>query len=638
MEQQNFAELIKSKADIVDVIGQYISLSKKGKNHWGVCPFHNDTKPSLSVSSERQLYNCFSCEAKGDVIGFVKRFENISYREALLKVAKMVGINQDVINQLTRNYQIDNKHEKLYSLNAHVNKWFVLFLDNKENSSALKYLHDRQINDDVIKTFEIGFAPKQNRQIVKMATNEDKIMGNILPQDTYDIKQLDEVGLVNLRDDGIYYDFFYNRITFPIKDEYGRIVGFSAREYNQLKSSKYKYINTGTTPIFHKEGILYNLDRVKRLEDNDALYVVEGFMDVIACYRAGIINVVATMGVAFTSKHLNLLQANLPHLKVINLCFDNDSAGQAAIINSVNILHHRYSLYVVDAFPNNIKDADELINQLGIDDAKTALNKTNDLISYLLALKISKSKNLENKINQEALLNWFIATIKKYGSNLYLMEQITTITNVTNFNEATIKELLQPVIKQTKQYRQSNYSNKSRINLPNNEAQQNDDVSEALFNLEEDLIRYFCYDVHAIDIFHVKLNQFFHKDLRNLATLIEQYYVLYPNVTKINKANIDHVVTYLDNPKLANTLQNILYFQINYGSVYEPAMMPEILNNILIKRYEKNINSYIDKEMNITDDEMKYNKVKEKIEEMLNHKRDLELENINLKEKSKQRK
>ncbi len=306
---ENKVELIRKSNDIVEVISSYLPLTKKGKNYFGVCPFHDDTNPSMSVSSDKQIYKCFSCGASGNVITFVMDYEKVDFKEALSILAKRAGIDFIKSNVKEKEAQFD-KYYKMYDLAL---KLYQNNINSKYGTEAIKYLENRHITKEIIKEFKIGLSLDKN-ELTKILLNKG-----------YTNKEIENYGLSN----GI-YDLYFNRIMFPLFDTNDRVVGFSGRIYKNKDSSK--YINTKETPIFKKGELLYNYFKAKDfVRQEKKLLIVEGFMDVIRLYSIGVKNVVALMGTALTKDQISLIKRLS---KNIILCLDGDQAGKKAM-NSV---------------------------------------------------------------------------------------------------------------------------------------------------------------------------------------------------------------------------------------------------------------------------------------------------------------
>ncbi|HHU24561.1 MAG TPA: DNA primase [Acholeplasmataceae bacterium] len=309
MIPRNIINKVINETDIVEVISEYVQLQPRGKSMFGLCPFHDDQNPSMSVSREIKMFNCFSCNTKGNVIDFVAKYENINVDKATLKLAKRLGMNIQY-----RQSAEDIRNEKRYQIMEEATRFYEFYLRNsKEGQVALEYLAKRGITDEMIKRFRIGLAPSEINYL-HFALNEKQV----------DFLDQVELGLVRENKETGPYDLFRSRIMFPLSDAYGRVVGFSGRIY-LAGDNNAKYINSPESSFFHKSNLLYNLHQAtvhaKRI---DKIYLFEGFMDVLAADLAGIKNAVATMGTALTKEHVNTL---ISITKNIVLCFDGDQAG-----------------------------------------------------------------------------------------------------------------------------------------------------------------------------------------------------------------------------------------------------------------------------------------------------------------------
>ena len=293
---------IRKANDIVDVISSYVPLTKKGKNYFGVCPFHDDTNPSMSVSRDKQIYKCFSCGASGNVFTFVMDYENVDFKEAASILARRAGI--DFKGGYVKNNS--TKFDKYYTMYELALKLYQNNINSSYGKGAIEYLEKRSISKDIIKEFKIGLSLDKD------------VLTDLLTKKGYSTLEMDNYGLGNG-----YNDLYHNRIMFPLFDTNNRVVGFSGRIYNTSDGSK--YINTKETPIFKKGENLYNYYNAKehcRLEKK--VILVEGFMDVIRLYSIGIKNAVALMGTALTKNQINLLKRLSTE---VYLSLDGDSAG-----------------------------------------------------------------------------------------------------------------------------------------------------------------------------------------------------------------------------------------------------------------------------------------------------------------------
>lgn len=409
---------IQKKVNIVDIIGEYLPLEQRGKNYFAICPFHDDHNPSMSISSEKQIYTCFVCGESGNVFNFIMKYEHISFTEAVVKVANKVGINLNISNFKKEN-KLDDRYSKYYKLYELVNKFYQNNLKSIYGKSATEYLHKRKITDDIIKEFEIGLSLNDN-SISKLLTNKG-----------YSIEQQIEIGICGNKDDYI-YDIFRNRIMFPLYDLQGNVVGFSGRIYNGEDENK--YVNSKESVIFKKGTLLYNYHRaVEYAREKKQIIIVEGFMDVIRLHSVGIKNVVATMGTAITKEHANLI---MKLSKNVILCFDGDKAGEKATLSALQALND------IGLSPKIIRleedlDPDDYIIRKGYD---KYLNHLNNPISDIeFRLNITKSKTDFNNYNEISnYIKEAVKELEKINDKVVYELTIKRISKETGVDISTI--------------------------------------------------------------------------------------------------------------------------------------------------------------------------------------------------------
>ena len=305
----DLANEIRSKTDIVDIIGERIPLVARGKNFFGVCPFHDDSNPSLCVSREKQIYTCFSCHATGNVYTFLMNYEHIDFREALRYLGEKVGVNVSGVNIKKKT----TKYDKLYEAYNFAVKYFQNNLSSIVGGTAKEYLHKRGIDDKTIKEFEIGLSLEERDDLTRLLIKKD-----------YDLATLNRIGLSSDN-----HDIYNDRIMFPLYDVSGQVVGFSGRVYKD--NGQNKYLNTKETEIFKKGEMLYHY-HIAREECRLKKYVIvmEGFMDVIRASTVGIKNTVALMGTALTKEQINLIKRLSNN---IIICLDGDDPGVKAALS-----------------------------------------------------------------------------------------------------------------------------------------------------------------------------------------------------------------------------------------------------------------------------------------------------------------
>lgn len=308
MQENNVIQEVRKKVDIVDVIGERIPLVQKGKNFFGVCPFHDDTNPSMSVSREKQIYTCFSCHATGNVFQFVMDYEHVDFKEALQSLARRAGVTLQNVKVKKQ----DNRYDEWYDIYSLAVKYYQNNINTNLGKKAKAYLANRKLGEDIIKEFEIGLA---------LPTNDD--LTSLLTTKNHSLSTLNQLGLSSDS-----HDTFIDRIMFPLYDITGKVVGFSGRIYEN--SNLNKYLNTKETAIFKKGLTLYHYHIAKEeTRIKKQVIVMEGFMDVIRASTIGVKNTVALMGTAMTSEQANLLKRLSPN---IILCLDGDGPGKKATL------------------------------------------------------------------------------------------------------------------------------------------------------------------------------------------------------------------------------------------------------------------------------------------------------------------
>lgn len=366
---------IRSRANIVDIISGYLQVSSKGKNYVALCPFHNDHSPSLIISPEKQIFNCFTCRTGGNVFSFVMKYENVSFAEAVSIVAKKVGFN------LKNNVFVksENKYSKDYEIYEYAMKYYLNNINTTDGSKARDYLLKRGINETIIKEFKLGYSGSSKDTFYKLATNKG-----------WDIETLNKLGLINKVNENV-YDTFINRVVIPIENLKGEVVGFTGRIFNGEDNTA-KYLNTKETEIFKKSSLLFNYHNAKNyIRDRKSVIVVEGNMDAIKMSAKGFKNVVALMGVALSNEQIDILK----RLKVpVILMLDNDNAGEEATIkNGESLINSGVDTKVVRL--SGAKDPDEYLEKFGIDAMQNNIDKAIKYIDFKIEC-LKKDKDLSN--------------------------------------------------------------------------------------------------------------------------------------------------------------------------------------------------------------------------------------------------
>ena len=404
---------VRTAVNIADFVGQYVQLKKAGKNLFGLCPFHEERTPSFSVNEQKQIFHCFSCGRGGNVFSFIMDLENLSFPEAVAKVADFGHIDLPASYTAQSQPATPKNQEQadLLKLYADSTKLYQHVLMNTEaGEPALSYLHERGLDDDIIKTFEIGYAPPE------------RLLLDFFQEHQIDYQLLRQSGLFIENQAGELRDRFVGRVLFPIKDASGRVIAFSGRILKKSPDEP-KYLNSPETKLFNKRSVLFNFDLARgAIRQNKSVVLFEGFMDVIAAYRAGIQNGVASMGTSLTNEQIYMLERVTDQLYI---CYDSDMPGQKATDRALKLLggNSRLKLGVIQ-MPDGM-DPDEYLRSAGTEkfaavfsagqQTPTAfemqylrhdlnLQNTQDQLTYIAAV-LQQLSQLDSSVEQDLYLN-----------------------------------------------------------------------------------------------------------------------------------------------------------------------------------------------------------------------------------------
>ena len=407
---------IKAKNNIVDVIGSYINLNDKYKD---LCTFHDDHSSSFSVHPDKQIYKCFSCGASGNVITFVEKYNGVSFEEALKILADRVGIKLDIKTPK----KVNSSFEKYYEINDTVNKYFKNNLVSSDGKEAIKYLSDRHIDKDIINEFNIGLST-QNK------------LYEILSK-KYDVKDLINIDIVK-ESNGRLYDTFQNRIIFPIIDEDNNVVGFSGRKYLKADLEDKmlpKYSNSKETFLFKKSGLFYNINNaLQNIKKSKEIVITEGFMDTIRMSSIGYKNVVALMGTAFTSEHLEKI---IKYKCKVVLNLDQDEPGKEATIKIGDLLLKNNIETSVIGF-DDYKDSDEFIIGKGKEAFDIAYNNRISFIDFKLNY-LKSNKNMKDSTEISKYINEAIDSLNEVEDDILRELKIKELSSEFDIDESVIR-------------------------------------------------------------------------------------------------------------------------------------------------------------------------------------------------------
>ena len=386
----NVLDEIRDRADIVDLIGEYVDLKRSGSNYMGLCPFHSEKTPSFSVSPSKSIFKCFGCGVGGDVITFIMKRENLSFPEAVEFLADKYNVRLEVYKD--ENKEAREKRNRLYEINREAGLHFLKNYQASQKSQL--YLKNRMLSDKTIRSYGIGYSKDSWTDLYDHLTK----MG-------YKEEELLELNLISKSKNGNYIDRFRDRVMFPIINRNNRIIGFGARAFGDAKP---KYLNSRETPIFHKGSNVFNMNIISRESTRERIILVEGYMDVISLYNSGINYSVASLGTSLTIDQANIIRKMA---KDIYICYDSDNAGINATSRAIDIFLQASVKPKIIELEGGL-DPDDFIKKYGLEAFE---NKIKSAISYI-EFKIKKLKENFNLEDSEGLSNFTIESAKILSS------------------------------------------------------------------------------------------------------------------------------------------------------------------------------------------------------------------------------
>ena len=507
-------EEVRQNNDIVDIISQYVHLTRKGRNYFGLCPFHNEKSPSFSVSPDRQIFHCFGCGVGGNVYTFLMKIEGITFREALEQLAEKANIQLPTLENSADTAREELK-AKVYKVNEFTAEFYHQNLYKPVAKIAQEYVKKRRMNNETLEAYKIGYSGKFDE------------LYKALKAQGFGEKEILESGLVNKNDNGTYIDRYRNRLMFPICDARGKVIAFGGRV---LDDSKPKYINSPENVVYSKGRHLFGLNVAKK-DSAKKILIVEGYMDVISLHQRGITNVVGSLGTALTEQQGWLLRRTTEQ---VILGFDADGAGQTAIARSMEILQKMgCDMRVLQI--EGAKDPDEFIVKFGEGRFKLAIDNAISLVEFKVK-NLKKDFNLENTGDKIKFLNEIAKILSKVENTMEREIYIEKIAKGYNISkEAIYAEVNKLIYVGTKEDKISQNKNRE-IRSVTREQKNNDNIGEDLKRRENTIIA-LLLDANT-NIFqkikeHIKPEDF--KDETNRKIAEQLYIELDKSETNINK-------------------------------------------------------------------------------------------------------
>ena len=547
---------VKSSNDIVDVISQYIGLKRSGRNYFGLCPFHNEKSPSFSVSPDKQIFHCFGCGVGGNVITFISKIEGIGFKESIEVLAERANIKLPSIDN-----SVDSKKEelkaKVYKVNSFTAEYYHKRLYEPFSKVAQEYVKKRQLNNETIKSFKIGFSGKFDelyQALKKEGFNEEEIL---------------ESGLVNKNDNGKYIDRYRNRLMIPIFDERNRVIAFGGRV---LDDSKPKYINSPENIVYSKGRHLFGLNVAKK-DHPKRLLIVEGYMDAISLHQRGITDVVASLGTALTTSQGWLLRRNCEQ---VILGFDSDGAGQTAIMRAMEVMQNMgCDMRVLQM--TGAKDPDEYVLKYGSARFKKLLDDAISLIEFKIKV-LQKDLNLENASDKIKFLNEIAKLISKIENTMEREIYIEKIAKGYNISKEAIYAEVNKI--QYSNRKSSKVLEKERPIVSKIKNEKHDSISEEIIKRENTIIWLL---INSADTYktikeNIKLDDF--KNEENKEILKEIY-----NALENGNTNINSVLDHIDSEQIQSHLTEIM--ADDYGITDNKKAIDDLLKKYELERLFK---------------------------------------------------
>lgn len=511
---EEIIEQVRQSNDIVDIISQYVHLTRKGRNYFGLCPFHNEKSPSFSVSPDRQIFHCFGCGVGGNTYTFLMKIEGIGFKEAIEQLAEKANIQLPTIQNAEENAKEELK-AKVYKINQFTAEFYYQNLYKPTAKNAQEYVKKRKLTQNTLETFKIGFSGKYDELYKSLKTQG------------FGEKEILESGLVIKNDKGQFIDMYRNRLMIPICDIRGRVIAFGGRV---LDDSKPKYINSPENVVYSKGRHLFGLNVAKK-DCSKKLLIVEGYMDAISLYQRGITNVVAALGTALTEQQGWLLRKSTEQ---VILGFDADTAGQTAIARSMEILQKMgCDMRVLQI--DGAKDPDEFVLKFGEGRFKLAMDNAISLVEFKVK-SLSKDINIENASDKIKFLNEIAKILAKVDNTMEREIYIEKIAKGYNISKEAIYAEVNKLI-----YTSSKADNllqgkvvKTQI-IKRNEKEENS-IDEDLKNREDTIIALLLdANTKVFQKIKEKIKPEDFKDETNKKIIIKLYEELEKQDTNLNK-------------------------------------------------------------------------------------------------------
>ncbi len=501
---KDLVDKILHEADIVTTISAYIPVINKGRGYVALCPFHDDKHPSMSISKDKQIFKCFVCNTSGNSITFVQQYEKISFDEAARKVAEMIGLTDERLNKKSRAETIDPSLKPYYACINDLEQYYQYGLTIAEGKEAMDYLASRNIDANQIAKYGIGYSPLDGKKTIQY-----------LRAKGHSLHTIEGIGITLVRSAENVSDSNAGRVMFPLRNADGQVVGFSARRIK--KDDTAKYINSPETPIFHKGSLLYNYSEAKRSARKDGyVYLLEGFMDVMALEKAGITSAVALMGTSLTSEHIKMLRRLGCEVRV---CLDGDAPGQEGMMKITTLLNKADIPFRLVSYGDDLRDPDDILQESGKEALLARMDNLVDSFDFQLNY-YTNTKPLKTAEDKKKVLYYFLEFLKDMEPGLIRDNYIAKLSKATGFEMSLIRD------KANVRRRSVQEEEEATISVEQTEFEilhPEQIVKKRLLKAEREMLYYMLSSVEAVKYFEKNIDSFYYPVYNSIANFIVEY-------------------------------------------------------------------------------------------------------------------
>ena len=569
---ENKIEEIRSAANIIDIISEYVPLRKRGRNFLGLCPFHSEKTPSFTVNEEKQIYHCFGCHAGGNVFKFLMEYEKISFIEAVQDLAKRTGITLEFDENVSEEKQ--SEQEILYDINTLTARYFSdNLLNSTEGETGREYFNKRKIRLQTLRAFGLGYALNGWENFIEFA-KEKKI----------DLEKSVQLGLIGRNNDGRLFDKFSGRIIFPIFSPNGRVVAFAGRILENREGTA-KYLNSPESLIYTKGKILYGLSFAKdEIRRQDKAILVEGYMDLISLYQSGIKNVVAVSGTALTEDQVLLLSR---YTKNVVLLFDADTAGIKASMRSIELLLKRDMEIKIVSLPSG-EDPDSYVNNYGKEKFEELIKYAQNFMEYQSAYFESLGM-FEDAAKTSEAVRELVKPAALINDELKRTLLIKSVAKKFNLREKLLEKELENVLRQSKKQEKLESDRKLKENTKTDSLIKNKSVPEHIFLLEKDLIKVLLENnpeivSHILD--NVNEEEFVFQFHKLIISVINSLY------DSGNEITVNNLLSRINDAIIQNYIRDLILEKYSVSKKLEDLYPGPSKSEILLKETKDMVNKF----------------------------------------------